>query len=88
MIPASIAAAASLPLILQGILQMPSLPVLVMLFVGFSTSLSANQAHLPAHHICSGISASIHLRFDVSIAEMSSLGGYFHYWNDLNGAPE
>jgi hypothetical protein len=33
MIPASLAAAASLPMLLEGLLHMPSLPVLVMLFV-------------------------------------------------------
>ena len=33
MIPASLAAAASLPMLLEGCLHMPSLPALVMLFV-------------------------------------------------------
>lgn len=33
MIPAAVAAAASLPMLLEGLLHMPSLPVLVMLFV-------------------------------------------------------
>ncbi len=35
MILASIAAAVSLPMLLEGILHMPSLPVLTMLFVSF-----------------------------------------------------
>lgn len=34
MAPAAVAAAASLPMLFEGVLHMPSLPVLVMLFVG------------------------------------------------------
>ncbi len=36
MLPASLVAAAAFPMLLQGVLHMPSLPVLVMLFVSVS----------------------------------------------------
>ena len=40
MIPAAIVAAVSVLLLLEGLLHMPSLPVMVMLFVGFSVAFS------------------------------------------------
>ena len=47
MIPAAVAAAASLPMLLEGLLHMPSLPVLVMLFVSGN---ACHQAGIAANH--------------------------------------
>ncbi len=41
MVPAALSAAASLPMLLEGLLHMPSLPVLVMLFVSHTVLLHA-----------------------------------------------
>lgn len=51
MIPASLAAAASFPMLLEGILHMPSLAVLVMLFVGDTNPLAPSILNDTACHL-------------------------------------
>jgi hypothetical protein len=45
MIPAALSAAASVPMLLEGILHMPSLPVLVMVFVSYIGMVCRNLAN-------------------------------------------
>lgn len=79
MIPASLAAAASFPMLLEGLLHMPSLAVLVMLFVGSTGQVIVTRLIDIADHLFHRISRSFRLLLSVSIAEMHSLGNYCRY---------
>lgn len=86
MIPAAVAAAASVPMLFEGLLHMPSLPVLVMLFVGCA---DAGLWQLANQFVASGlrsrIPGSLHLLLAVTVPKMASMGDYSCYGGIQHG---
>jgi hypothetical protein len=79
MMPAAITAAASLPMLLEGVLHMPSLPVVGMLFVSCQASSSLLLLTYLASSICRRVPCSVCMSFFSS--EKTSMGDNPYHGN-------